>query len=949
VNVSIIIPAYNAARTISDALESILGQSFPNWEAIVIDDGSTDATPQIAKDFADRDSRVRLITQPNTGEAGARNTGIAQALYDWLLFLDADDWISPVYLERMTNVLISDCQLDAVHCRYARVASDGTEVVDSYRPPSGDLFPTLARRAAFPVHACVVRRSLVEQVGRFDHSLQTSPDWDLWQRVARTGARFGAVEDVLAFYRMNPNGASLDACQLFKDGMRVLKQGHSPEPRVHNPHPDHEKGEPPEQIRTQEFYLLSWCAGLMLGSGKDPRPLVELVGEDHYPELYPDAVAQCLFESTPLPTCQPPSAWEKLWPTIQRDVEDFFVALEKQSRASDLAHRALCSLKGMILKSSPMWGLISDELQEVRRQLADQQRQTEEQKRLTEDLRQSKALLEEERSNWQRLAEKREQTVEEQRICIAGLEQARAALEQTKARLEEERNELQEQLRRRTAERDEQMRSDERRLGDLLLNRLHLRGPLQAAHRLWVAYRNHLAIGRLAAESRRLARLSERHRIMATVCDTFPIYSQTFVYQELTQLARDGFDLRLVYSKLDTRDYLPAQFGQLWKDKRCFLLDHKVHKKDFVRYQSRMPEKVDKLIQSLCEASGLARQDLLHHGNFLQAFSFTRMVEAYRPAYLHSYFFYDRSLMALVAGYLLDIPRGISCYADHLLKDYELKVVPLHLKLCDIIIATSKRIKQELLAIAPQTDHNRILVKPNGIDTECFRRLERAEPADGAPFRLVSVCRIEPKKGLLDLVEAVKLLRQRGLPVEAHLVGTVDEWSQASRDYKRKLDQRISELGLWGTVHLEGRQNLDGVLRFLRIAHLFVAPFVETESGDKDGIPTAVLEGMSTGLPAVATDVGSMTEVIDDGQDGVLVSQRDPAGLGNAIEALLSDPGRRQRLGKAAADKVRRRFDVRIGETTFHERVRAVLPARRICVNERSTCNRDSPNKSFCN
>jgi glycosyltransferase involved in cell wall biosynthesis len=261
------------------------------------------------------------------------------------------------------------------------------------------------------------------------------------------------------------------------------------------------------------------------------------------------------------------------------------------------------------------------------------------------------------------------------------------------------------------------------------------------------------------------------------------------------------------------------------------------------------------------------------------------------------------------------------------LNDYELKVVSLHLELCDIIIATSARIKQELLDIAPNTDPCRILVKPNGIDTKCFPHLERHEPADGQPFRLVSVCRIEPKKGLLDLVEAVHLLRERGVRVETHVVGTVDEWSEASRDYKRKLDQRISELNLWGTVHLEGRQSLDGVLRFLGIAHLFVAPFVETEFGDKDGIPTALLESMATGLPAVATDAGSIAEVIDHGRDGVLVSQRDPAALANAIEGLLRAPDQRRRLGLEASDKIRRQYDVADCERLFHERVRAIMRA----------------------
>jgi glycosyltransferase involved in cell wall biosynthesis len=991
--VSIIIPAYNAADTLADTLNSILAQTHAHWEATIVDDGSTDSTGKIAQRFVERDDRFKIVRQPNAGEAGARNTGIARARYDWLLFLDADDWISSLYLERMTRELDSDPTLDAVHCRYARVASDGTEVVNPYRPPSGDLFPTLARRAAFPIHACVVRRSFVEQVGRFDRSLQTSPDWDLWQRVARTGACFGAVEEVLAFYRMSPNGASLDAHQLFKDGMRVLRQGHSPDPRVRHPHPDHEKGEPPDQIRTQEFYLLSWCAGLMLGAGRDAWPMVELVKEDCYPELYPDAVAQCIFEAAPLPTCQPPRAWEKFWTELQGRVEDFLVALEKQSLAPELAPRAMKSLKRMVLNSSPIWSLLADPIEgmrapleegrdnwqrlaEEREQAVDEQRKLElrrsqtllqeergnwerlaeerrkileeiqqshalleqeksnwqqlagerersigEQHGIIEQLRENKSLLEQERSGWQRLAEEREKTIGEQTATLRQMEEARARLQEKSGRLEKSTRELRERIEKLSAEGDELRRSYERQIGDLVVNRLKLRGPLQVSERLWAKGHRQVSLAKLAVEGRILGRGHGRYRVLATVCDIFPIYSQTFVYQELTQLARHGFDVRLIYSKLASRDYLSPQFGHLWKAKRRLFLNRKVHEQDFARYRARMPEKIDSLVDKLCGASGLSRQAVLSHDNFLQAFSFTRMVEAYRPEYLHSYFFYDRSLMALVAGYLLNIPRGISCYADHLLRDYELKVVPLHLELCDIVIATSERIKQELLTIAPNTDPGRIIVKPNGIDTECFPLIQRVEPAEGQSFRLVSVCRIEPKKGLIDLVEATSLLRQRGLNVEAHIVGAVDEWSQASREYKAKLDQRISELNLWGKIHLEGRQNLDGVLRFLGLTQLFVAPFVETDSGDKDGIPTALLEAMATGLPVVATDAGSINEVIDNERDGIIVRQRSPMELANAIEALLRNPKRRAQLGQAAVETVHRRYDSRHCEKSFHARV----------------------------
>jgi len=284
--------------------------------------------------------------------------------------------------------------------------------------------------------------------------------------------------------------------------------------------------------------------------------------------------------------------------------------------------------------------------------------------------------------------------------------------------------------------------------------------------------------------------------------------------------------------------------------------------------------------------------------------------------------------MALVAGYILDIPRGISCYADHVLDDYELKVVPLHLELCDTVIATSERIKAELLAMAPKADPARIVVKPNAIDTTWFPRIERREPQTDEPFRLVCVNRIEPKKGLLYLVEAIHSLRQRGLNVELHVIGTADHGIQSSQEYKHQLDESISHYNLWGKVHLEGQHNQEGVLRFLNISQVFIAPFIETDYGDKDGIPTALLEAMATGLPIVATDAGSMGEVIQHDRQGEIVPQHDSQALANSIARLLADPQRRKDLGQVASETVRQRFDVSVCEHRFHDRVLSLIESR---------------------
>jgi glycosyltransferase involved in cell wall biosynthesis len=326
----------------------------------------------------------------------------------------------------------------------------------------------------------------------------------------------------------------------------------------------------------------------------------------------------------------------------------------------------------------------------------------------------------------------------------------------------------------------------------------------------------------------------------------------------------------------------------------------------------------------------MSEAELLEFDDFLAGFSYARMVDAWRPHYLHSYFFYERSLWTLIAAYLHDLPRGVSCYADHMLDDFPLKLVPLQLRLADIVLATSARIKAELISLAPDVDPDKILVKPNAIDTRKFPAIERTDPGPGEPYRLVGVNRIEPKKGLLHLAEAMRILvQERNRKVELHLIGEADDHLPASIEYDRQLNRYLDEHELRGVVHLEGRKTQDEIRGFLDRSHVFVAPFVETETGDKDGIPTSLLEAMSTGITPLTTDAGSMLEVVDNGENGVVVAQNDGVALANAIESLIDDAELRRRLGAAAAAKARSHFDVQVCERRFHDRLRDVLAGNR--------------------
>ena len=354
-SVSIIVPAHNAAGTLPCTLESLQEQSFPDWEAIIVDDGSTDLTATIAEEFAAKDGRFRLVRQDNAGVSVARNTGIAVAKGKWLLFLDSDDWIAPPHLERMTGLLKERPQLDVVLCGWIRVLPDGSLLGNGNFPPEGDLFEILACRCAFAIHACLMPRSLVEAAGCFDTTLRTCEDWDLWQRVARTGAKFGLLREVLAYYRMRPASLTTDGSRFMADGLEVIDRGHRPDSRISNPLPAHANGVPVDRMDGAKMRFACWPAAVALGQGQDGRRLLEKLGDARDAVLDPWFVAISIFEAAPLPTCRCLSEWHALWPLVVQRLDDLLGALEERSQVPRLARRARRALEAMIAeqKGSP--------------------------------------------------------------------------------------------------------------------------------------------------------------------------------------------------------------------------------------------------------------------------------------------------------------------------------------------------------------------------------------------------------------------------------------------------------------------------------------------------------------------------------------------------------------------------------------------------------------------
>jgi len=282
-----------------------------------------------------------------------------------------------------------------------------------------------------------------------------------------------------------------------------------------------------------------------------------------------------------------------------------------------------------------------------------------------------------------------------------------------------------------------------------------------------------------------------------------------------------------------------------------------------------------------------------------------------------------------MAGWLLELPRGITAYADHMLNDYQFKLVPLQIELADVVVATSARIKTELSALSGGRFDDKIIVKPNGVNTARFPYVPAATRlADEGEPELVSVSRIEPKKGLIHLIEAVALLQQRGVRVRVNIIGGVDPHTPSSAECHRELVARIAECGLGDRVILHGSMQQAEFIPIMARSRAFVAPYVEVSTGDKDGIPTAVLEAMSCGLPIVTTTAGSITEAVTHDVEALVVPQRDAAALADAIDALLTDRARYIRMSDASRLRATTEFDARVTEQKLHDRIAALFAQR---------------------
>jgi glycosyltransferase involved in cell wall biosynthesis len=187
--VSVVVPAYQRAFCVTEAVDSVLRQTHPAVECIVVDDGSTDGTIAALDTMYAGDGRVRSLVQAHAGVSAARNTGVRHARGDFVTFLDSDDLMPPGRVARQL-VLLREQECDAIVGTYETVATSGVA------PPSW-----ISAEGGFYWTSVLAPTRHVLAIGGFDESMATGEDLDLLARLVAAGLRLRAVDDVFTVHR----------------------------------------------------------------------------------------------------------------------------------------------------------------------------------------------------------------------------------------------------------------------------------------------------------------------------------------------------------------------------------------------------------------------------------------------------------------------------------------------------------------------------------------------------------------------------------------------------------------------------------------------------------------------------------------------------------------------------------------------------------------------------
>jgi glycosyltransferase involved in cell wall biosynthesis len=376
------------------------------------------------------------------------------------------------------------------------------------------------------------------------------------------------------------------------------------------------------------------------------------------------------------------------------------------------------------------------------------------------------------------------------------------------------------------------------------------------------------------------------------VVKMYPRFSETFIVTELLAMQANGVECEIFSLRPPVDARFHASLGQV-SAPVSYLRSESLRSADLWTLLRTARTELGGLADHVDELLAADVRDAA------QAVQLALLVRQRGITHLHAHFASVATTVARLAARLAGVTYSFTAHAKDIFHS-EVDADDLRRKLADAdSVVTVSRYNLEHLRATFGADAARVRLVYNGLDLDEFGY---SEPLDRPPV-IAAVGRLVEKKGFDDLLTAVAQLRAEGRQVRLDLVGT--------GLLEDALAAQVAELGLEDVVTLHGALPQDEVRRIVRGAAVFAAPCVVAEDGNRDGLPTVVLEAMALGTPCVATPVTGIPEVITDGVTGLLVPERDPAALAAALARVLDHPELAGSLTKAARSLIEAEFNTR--------------------------------------
>ena len=382
------------------------------------------------------------------------------------------------------------------------------------------------------------------------------------------------------------------------------------------------------------------------------------------------------------------------------------------------------------------------------------------------------------------------------------------------------------------------------------------------------------------------------------IVSTWPSLSQTFVLNEIMALERFGLEVRIFSIKDPRQEPVHERLALVRAD--VTYLSITTCWKRIVQSNLLLACQVSgHYFRTLFRALRYRRKEVTWA--FFQAGYLAHALRQHPVAHLHAHFATAPAMVAMFASELTRTAYSFTAHARDIYVDTHPEMMRAEIRCAKAVVTVSEYNRKHLTTRSSPGDNGKVRCIYNGLDLDRFPFPLTASFHARTPV-ILSVARLVEKKGLGDLIEATRILRDRGYSFRAEIIGDGPLF--------KTLLSRVKELGLDDRVTLLGAQPQEAVLRAYQRAVIFGLPCIVTAEGDRDGIPTVLLEAMASGVVVVSTSVSGIPELIDTGRDGLLVEPHNPSMLAQAIERLLIDPGLRDCMARAARAKIEQRFSI---------------------------------------